>query len=136
MSDFLLHPQLLADTHPVCELGLCTVRLMDDARWPWLILVPRRAFLREIVDLADDDQAALLQDIGRASRVLQRLYRTDKLNVAALGNMVPQLHVHVISRRSDDAAWPRPVWGQGDAEPYAPDALSLRLRELAGALAG
>lgn len=136
MSDFLLHPQLLADTHPVCDLALCTVRLMDDARFPWLILVPRQPFLRELVDLAGDDQTTLLREINRAGRVLQRLYRTDKLNVAALGNVVPQLHVHVISRRSDDAAWPRPVWGVGTAEPYTPQALSPQLAELAAALTG
>jgi len=136
MSDFLLHPQLLADTHPVCELTLCSVRLMDDARFPWLILVPRQPFLRELVDLSADDQVTLLREINRASRVLQRLYRTDKLNVGALGNLVPQLHVHVISRRIDDDAWPRPVWGVGQAEPYAPRNLSPRLAELAAALTG
>lgn len=134
MSDFLLHPQLLADTHPVCELTLCSVRLMDDARFPWLILVPRQPFLRELVDLSADDQITLLREINRASRVLQRLYRTDKLNVGAIGNMVPQLHVHVISRRTDDDAWPRPVWGAGQAEPYSPRTLSLRLAELATSL--
>ena len=134
MSDFLLHPQLLADTHPVCELTLCSVRLMDDARFPWLILVPRQPFLRELVDLSADDQLTLLREINRAGRVLQRLYRTDKLNVAALGNVVPQLHVHVISRRTDDDAWPKPVWGVGQAEPYSPGNLSQRLGELATAL--
>lgn len=136
MNDFLLHPQLLADTHPVCDLALCQVRLMDDARFPWLILVPRQPFLRELMDLSSDDQATLLREINRAGRVLQRLYRTDKLNVAALGNMVPQLHVHVISRRRDDAAWPGPVWGVGTPEPYTPQSLSPQLAELAGALIG
>jgi len=136
MSDFLLHPQLLADTHPVCELTLCSVRLMDDARFPWLILVPRQPFLRELVDLSADDQIGLLREVNRAGRVLQRLYRTDKLNVAALGNMVPQLHIHVISRRTDDDAWPRPVWGSGQAEHYSPRMLSPRLAELAAALTG
>lgn len=136
MSEFSLHPQLLADTHPVCEMSLCSVRLMDDARWPWLILVPRLPFLRELVDLAGDDQVALLKEVNRAGRVLQRLYRTDKLNVAALGNQVSQLHVHVISRRQDDPAWPRPVWGHGEAEPYQPEVLTPCLVELATALTG
>lgn len=134
MSDFLLHPQLLADTHPVCELALCSVRLMDDARWPWLVLVPRLPFLRELVDLSTDDQVALLKEVNRAGRVLQRLYRCEKLNVAALGNMVPQLHVHVIARHKEDCAWPRPVWGQGTAEPYSPEQLSRELLALARAL--
>lgn len=134
--DFALHPQLFADTHAVCDLALCTVRLMDDARFPWLILVPRRPFLRELVDLEGEDQAALLKEINRASRILQRRCRPDKLNIAALGNVVPQLHVHVIARFSDDAAWPRPVWGVGAAEPYSPEALSPLLAELAAALSG
>ncbi|MFB9069164.1 HIT domain-containing protein [Pseudofulvimonas gallinarii] len=134
MSDFLLHPQLLADTHPVCELALCSVRLMDDTRWPWLILVPRQPFLRELMDLSADDQLALLKEVNRAGRVLQRLYRCEKLNVAALGNMVPQLHIHVIARHKDDYAWPRPVWGKGTAVPYSPEQLSEQLVELARAL--
>lgn len=128
--DFALHPQLFADTHAVCDLALCTVRLMDDARFPWLILVPRRPFLRELVDLEGEDQAALLKEINRASRILQRRCRPDKLNIAALGNVVPQLHVHVIARFSDDAAWPRPVWGATPATAYAPGeakALAARL---------
>lgn len=136
MSEFSLHPQLLADTHPVCELALCSVRLMDDVRWPWLILVPRLPFLRELVDMAGDDQASLLKEVSRAGRVLQRLYHTDKLNIAALGNQVPQLHIHVISRRRDDPAWPQPVWGHGAAEPYPPEELSPVLARLAMGLAG
>lgn len=136
MSDFLLHPQLLTDSHPVCELALCSVRLMDDARFPWLILVPRQPFLRELMDLAAEDQLTLLKEVNRAGRVLQRLYPADKLNVAALGNVVPQLHVHVIARRRDDEAWPRPVWGVGTARPYAPDRLGRALALLAGALTG
>jgi diadenosine tetraphosphate (Ap4A) HIT family hydrolase len=135
VSDFLLHPQLLADTHPVCELPLCSVRLMDDMRWPWLILVPRQPFLREIMDLADDDQLALITETNRAGRALQRLYRCEKLNIAALGNVVPQLHVHVIARHKNDYAWPRPVWGQGSAVPYTPEQLSAQLVDLARNLA-
>jgi diadenosine tetraphosphate (Ap4A) HIT family hydrolase len=136
VNDFLLHPQLLADTHPVCELDLCSVRLTDDMRWPWLVLIPRRAFMRELVDLENDDQLKLLEEINRAARTLQRLYHTDKLNVAALGNVVPQLHIHVISRRRNDDAWPRPVWGVGEAEPYPPKQLAQRLAELSAALPG
>jgi diadenosine tetraphosphate (Ap4A) HIT family hydrolase len=134
VSGFQLHPQLLADSHPVCELTLCAVRLIDDARWPWLVLVPRQPFLRELMDLSGDDQVTLLREVNRAGRVLQRLFRTDKLNVAALGNVVPQLHVHVIARRSDDPAWPQPVWGVGQAQPYAPEALTPCLAELAAGL--
>ncbi len=113
-----LAPQLAADTLAVCDLSLCTVRLMNDARFPWLILVPMREGKSEIIDLLPGEQAQLLQEINLASRALQQLTKTDKLNIAALGNMVPQLHIHVIARHKNDTAWPKPVWGQGVAEPY------------------
>ncbi len=134
MSEFHIHPQLVTDSHPVCELALCSVRLIDDWRWPWLILVPRRPYTSELVDLSEKEQLALLAEVNRACRTLQRLYRTDKLNVAALGNVVPQLHVHVIARHRDDDAWPRPVWGVGTAVPYTPEQLAESLRHLVPAL--
>ncbi len=95
---------------------------MDNAAWPWLILVPRRPGLREIHDLAAADRTLLVEETAAASRVLQRLHAPDKLNVAAIGNIVEQLHVHVVARRKDDPAWPNPVWGSGLGERYAPDA--------------
>lgn len=134
MSDFEIHPQLVTDSHPVCELALSSVRLIDDRRWPWLILVPRRPYTSELVDLSEREQMALLAEINRACRVLQRLFRTDKLNVAALGNVVSQLHVHVIARHRDDDAWPRPVWGVGNALPYTPEQLAQSLQRLIPAL--
>jgi diadenosine tetraphosphate (Ap4A) HIT family hydrolase len=115
---FTLDPRLAADTIVVGDLSLSRVLLMNDARFPWLILVPRRAQLREIVDLAASEQSALMGEITAVSLALQRLTSPHKLNVAALGNQVAQLHVHVIARFTDDAAWPRPVWGVGTAEPY------------------
>ncbi len=115
---FTLDPRLAADTVLVGDLMLSRVLLMNDARFPWLILVPRRAQLREIVDLAASEQNALMGEIAAVSLALQRLTSPHKLNVAALGNQVAQLHVHVIARFSEDAAWPRPVWGIGTAEPY------------------
>ncbi|BBK38016.1 hypothetical protein STAQ_30940 [Allostella sp. ATCC 35155] len=108
---FTLDSRLAEDTFPVTRLALCEVRLMDEPSWPWLILVPALPDIREITDLGQDDRTRLMEEIIQAERVLQRLYAPDKLNVAALGNMVPQLHVHVIARRTDDPAWPRPVWG-------------------------
>lgn len=129
---FALHPRLAADTTPVVELALSRVLLMDDARFPWLILVPRRPDLREIYDLPAADQATLWQEISRVGEVLMRETGGDKLNVAALGNQVPQLHVHVIARRTDDAAWPGPVWGVGQAEARdqgVRDAIVRSLRE-------
>ena len=117
-SAFSLHPRLAADTLPIGELALCQIVLMNDARFPWIILVPRRPELREIIDLAPEDQATLLAEIAAVSRVLQRLIEPQKLNVAAIGNVVAQLHIHIVARFEDDAAWPAPVWGYGVREPY------------------
>jgi diadenosine tetraphosphate (Ap4A) HIT family hydrolase len=132
---FALDPQLVADTHAVGEFTLSRVLLMDDARFPWLILVPRRAGMRELIDLAPAEQHTLLDEIARCASALREIFAPDKLNVAALGNVVAQLHVHVIARRREDAAWPRPVWGVGSREAYAPDArdaLIARLRTVLG----
>ena len=124
-----LHPQLADDTHPVDHWPLCEVRLMDDANHPWLILVPRVAGATEVTDLDADQQQSLMREIDRAARTL-RVFRPRKLNVAALGNLVPQLHVHVIARYEQDIAWPRPVWGMAAAQPYGPEALIERIQLL------
>lgn len=129
-----LHPQLASDTHPIAGLALCDLRLMDDANYPWLILVPRVAGARELIDLDAAGQAALMDEISRVSRAMQALFRPHKLNVAALGNLVPQLHVHVIARQPDDPAWPAPVWGRVQARSYEPELLVARVRELRGTL--
>jgi len=134
-AGFVLDPRLAADTRPVAALPLCDVRLMDDARFAWLVLVPRRAGLVEIADLADAEQAMLWQEVNRAAAALRAVAPCDKLNLGALGNIVRQLHVHVVARREGDAAWPGPVWGSGRAEPHAAgaiDALLARLREKLG----
>lgn len=122
MTTFTLHPRLAADTHAVGDLPLCRVLVMDDARFPWLVLVPRRPDLREFTDLPVGERAALMEEIALASRVLDEETGAEKLNVGALGNVVAQLHVHVVARFARDAAWPGPVWGSGAAVPYAPDA--------------
>lgn len=106
---FQLHPRLDQDTVFVCSLPLCCVLLMRDARYPWLVLVPALPELREIHDLEAADRARLMDEIAQASQTLQRLYAPDKINVGALGNLVPQLHVHVVARREADPAWPGPV---------------------------
>lgn len=108
---FELDPRLAADTHLVIEWPLCDVRLMDDAQYPWLILVPRIAGSRELIDLDPGARLRLQQEIDSAAQVLKQMFAPDKLNVAALGNVVEQLHVHVIARFRHDAAWPKPVWG-------------------------
>jgi diadenosine tetraphosphate (Ap4A) HIT family hydrolase len=114
-AGFALDPRLAADTRPVASLPLCAVLLMNDARYPWLILVPRRAGLVEIADLRDDEQAMLWQEVNRAAAALRAVAPCDKLNLGALGNIVRQLHVHVVARVEGDAAWPGPVWGNGQA---------------------
>ncbi len=108
---FRLDDRLAADTALVDLWDLCEVRLMDDANYPWFVLVPQRTDLREIHDLAPADRLLLMDEIVRATRILEQAWRPDKINVAALGNQVSQLHIHVIARYVADGAWPRPVWG-------------------------
>ena len=134
-SDWHLHQQLGEDTHPVAAWPLSELRLMDDAHHPWLILVPRVADAVEIVDLDPEQQQQLMHEIADASRLLQSQFRPHKINVAALGNLVPQLHVHVIARFQEDIAWPKPVWGMAAAQPYPPEALIERIGRLRAALA-
>jgi len=120
-AGFELDPRLAADTRPVARLALCEVRLMDDARFPWLVLVPRRPALVEIADLAEADQRTLWLEVNRAAAALRATAACDKINIGALGNIVRQLHVHVVARREGDEAWPGPVWGHGRAQRYAHD---------------
>jgi diadenosine tetraphosphate (Ap4A) HIT family hydrolase len=122
-----LHPQLAADTLPVDVFELSELRLMDDANYPWLILVPRIPGAHELLDLDATQRHALTDEIDRATRALRDAFHPHKLNVAALGNLVPQLHVHVIARFEQDPAWPAPVWGRVAARPYSPEALVERI---------
>jgi len=132
---FALDPRLQADTHPVAMLPLCELRLMDDARYPWLILVPRRAGVTEIADLTESEQAQLWREANQTAAALRAVAPCDKLNLGALGNIVRQLHLHVVARTEGDAAWPGPVWGSGATVPYAADALAARLAALRQRLA-
>ncbi len=126
---FELHPRLAADGIKLGELPLCTVLLNNDSRFPWCILVPRLTGLRDLHEVPPSQRDALFAEIERVSVALQEIGRADKMNVAALGNMVPQLHVHVIARRTTDAAWPNPVWSAPGATPYAdPAPLVAELR--------
>jgi len=125
-----LHPQLAADTHPVASFALSELRLMDDSNYPWLVLVPRVPDAREIIDLDPMQRRGLGDEIDHASRLLRDAFVPFKLNVAALGNLVPQLHVHVIARFESDPAWPAPVWGRVAARPYSPEALVERVNTL------
>ena len=132
---FVLDPRLAADTVAACDLPLSRLLVMDDARFPWAILVPRLAGAREIVDLSDEEAALLLVEIRLVSAALRRIAPCDKLNVGALGNLVPQLHVHIVARRTDDAAWPGPVWGSGPRQPYPKKGAGALAEGLARALA-
>jgi diadenosine tetraphosphate (Ap4A) HIT family hydrolase len=131
---FRLDPRLAADTFPVGDLALCRVLLMNDSRFPWLILVPGKADLREIFDLARRERAVLIEEAALAGERLKVLSGAEKINIGALGNMVPQLHVHVVARLVGDAAWPGPVWGAGKASPYAPEAAAVLSENLRRAL--
>lgn len=131
---FMLDARLDADTRLVASFALCDVRLMNDARFPWLVLVPRHAGLEEVTDLPADGQSLLWQEVNRASAALRAIAPCDKLNLGALGNIVRQLHVHVVARCEGDAAWPGPVWGHGSAQPYAEASLTARLAALRQAL--
>jgi diadenosine tetraphosphate (Ap4A) HIT family hydrolase len=131
---FKLDPQLEQDTVLVADWHLCQVRLMNDSRYPWVILIPKVEDVSEIHQLADEQQQLMLGESVRLSKALEQLFAPHKLNVAALGNMVRQLHIHHIVRFEDDASFPRPVWGVGDAVPYEAEALSETVNGLQIAL--
>jgi len=132
---WLLDPRLRADTVPVIDLSLCAVLLNDDANYPWLILVPRRPGAVEIIDLAEPDRAALMAEIAQTATAVRAVTRCHKLNVAALGNQVAQLHVHVIARETTDAAWPNPVWGKAPRKAYEAADRERLVAALHGAMA-
>ena len=127
---FALHPQLARDCHRLGRFELGLLLLMNDAQYPWFILVPQRPQLREIYQLDETGQALLLRESTALSRALMAAFRGDKLNIAALGNMVPQLHLHHIVRYEGDAAWPAPVWGRHPPRPYDEAGLGQRLAAL------
>ena len=131
---FKLDRQLEQDTVLVADWHLCQVRLMNDSRYPWVILIPKVEDVYEIHQLADEQQQLLLGESVRLSKALEQLFAPHKLNVAALGNMVRQLHIHHIVRFEDDASFPRPVWGVGDAVPYEAEALNETVNGLQIAL--
>lgn len=120
-STWSLHPQLAKDTIDIGDLPLSRVLVIKDANYPWLLLVPRRPDVVDIIDLDEVEQAQLMTETTRVARALKDICKSDKLNIAALGNVVPQLHMHIIARRKTDAAWPRPVWGVAEAIEHDPE---------------
>jgi diadenosine tetraphosphate (Ap4A) HIT family hydrolase len=132
--DFALDPRLAADTRPIGDLALCRLLLMDDETYPWLILVPRHAGAAEILDLSVADRARLIEEIALVCDALRAETRPIKLNVAALGNVVRQWHVHLIARFETDPAWPGPVWGRFPPRRYGPQTAGAFARRIAARL--
>jgi len=136
MSSFTLDPRIAADSTFLIPLGLSDLRLMNDARYPWLLLVPR-VEATELIDLDPEDRTRLLDEITEVAAALRQATACHKLNIAALGNVVRQLHVHIIARFTGDAAWPKPVWGVGETVAYGPgERDKLIAKTLAAALPG
>ena len=132
-ADFELDARILGDSRLIGRLPLCQLRLHHDGRYPWVLLVPERAAIREIHELSETDRRALIEESSAVATAMQTLFGADKMNIAALGNMVPQLHVHHVARFATDDAWPGPIWGQHPAKPYAEDALAERVDSLRAA---
>lgn len=132
---FQLHSQLQRDCRLIGRFPLCQLLLLDDARFPWFVLVPERENVSEIYMLSEGDRAQLWAESDQLSRCIVNLFKPDKLNIAALGNVVPQLHLHHIARYTGDAAWPKPVWGLGIAEPYKNAQLKQVLAQVGDRLA-
>jgi len=129
---FALDPRLASDTFEIGDLGLSRALLMNDARYPWIILAPRRQGAVEISDLTSADRAALIEEVARACTIVRALPDVEKVNVGALGNIVRQLHIHIVGRNARDLAWPGPVWGAGRSRPYQAserEALLARLKD-------
>ncbi len=135
---FTLHPQLMADTAAISDWPLSGVLLMKDKRYPWIVLVPRRAGISEFFELDEAAQSTLLAEMARAGERLKTWASTrggcDKINIGLIGNIVPQLHVHIVARTKGDAAWPAPVWGRGEAVPYRTAELEETLASLRASL--
>ncbi|MDB6145459.1 MAG: hypothetical protein JWP80_4503 [Pseudomonas sp.] len=131
---FVLDPRLVQDTVAIGDFPLCRLLLSNDSNYPWFILVPRRPDISEVFELDSADQLQLWQETRSLAQLLKESFSADKLNVAALGNVVNQLHMHVIVRFREDAAWPAPVWGKHPARPYTAEQLSVVLERLRGLL--
>jgi len=127
---FEIDGRLAGSSVPVGDWPLCHVRLSEDSRWPWLLLIPRRTGAVELFDLSPSDRTLLVEEAAKAAEIVRNLIGADKTNVATLGNQVPQMHVHVIGRKIGDPGWPGPIWGVGDPVPYAPRDLEQRVSRI------
>jgi len=127
---FVIDSQLKQTSYPLTSLDVCDLRLVDDQRWPWLLIIPRIPHAVELIDITPDLRAQVWLEIDHVGRVMRDQFSPHKLNIAALGNQVRQLHVHCIARFPEDEAWPNPVWGVGDSVPYDSELLNSRLNAL------
>lgn len=134
METFRLDERLARDSVLITQLGLCQMRLQNDKRWPWIVLVPQRNDKSELFELTPLDQALVTFETNQVASALKQLTGATKINVGALGNIVRQLHVHIIARKDGDECWPGPIWGHGTAVPYADDDRHDLMKKLAGAL--
>ncbi|MBU2969217.1 HIT domain-containing protein [Pseudoalteromonas sp. C2R02] len=128
---FELAPELKRDCIELADWPLCKVLLLNDSQYPWFILVPRQNDLKEIIDLSEQDQIVFIKESAILSKLIQEVFAPDKLNVAAIGNMVPQLHIHHIARFKNDVAWPAPVWGKFPAKPYSNEQIGEIINQFA-----
>ncbi len=128
-----LHPQLKKDCFEIARLPLSRVLLVNDEQYPWIILVPERDDINEIFQLSEQDQQQLMRESSAVSLALKQQFKADKINIGALGNMVPQLHIHHIARYTSDVAWPGPAWGKHPAKPYPPEGANGVLKRLKSA---
>lgn len=134
MQPYALDERLANDSQSILHLDLCDLRIARDSRWPWLILVPRRPDVSEVFDLSPSDQMWLAQEQTRVAVALKQVTAADKINIAAIGNVVRQLHVHVVARFENDENWPRPIWGHGTPIPHSDESLTLMATKLRGLL--
>ena len=130
MENFTIDQRLISDSSLVTTLNLCQVRLHHNAAFPWILLIPMQNNVSEIIDLSSTNQQLLLQEICVISKIMQKIYKPKKLNIANIGNMVPQLHVHVIARYESDDAWPNPVWNSGISKSYEPQGLIKQIENI------
>jgi len=128
---FELAPELKRDCIELADWPLCKVLLLNDSQYPWFILVPKQNDLKEIIDLSEQDQIVFIKESAILSKLIQEVFNPDKLNVAAIGNMVPQLHIHHIARFKNDVAWPAPVWGKFPAKPYSNEQIGEIINQFA-----
>lgn len=135
MNAFELDPRLARDTELVASLGLCQLRIMKDSRWPWFMLVPQRNGLSELFELTPLDQAILTFETNMVAAALKKATGAEKINVAAIGNIVRQLHVHIVARSDGDPNWPGPIWGFGQAAAYEDTAKQSLIKSLTENLA-